>query len=149
MCPLKDIEIKESKDPWITNKILELINGKNDLLAEAKKNQDPKIWDIARNMRNFVASLVKEAKRDLFSNEIENNHDPAKLWKKIHSMFPDRPVHGKINLMNTATGVLIEEREIPDYANAFFTSVGSNIIQDTGFDIENRTYEGTNFPRIF
>ena len=78
--------------------------------------------------------MVKEAKRDYFINEIGNDHEPAKFWSRLHSMFPDKPTTGKINLLE-----MLDESEWPDYANTFFsfTSIGTNITQDTGFDVNN------------
>ena len=37
MCPLKDIKIKQTKEPWMSNEIIELIYDKNNLLKKAKK----------------------------------------------------------------------------------------------------------------
>ena len=149
MCPLKNIKINKQKDPWITNEILELINDKNDLLAGAKCSKLVEDWDNAQTARNLVSSMIKEAKRDYLTNEIGNNHDPNKFWNRLHSMFPDKPTSGKINLKNSNTNEMLKENDIPDYANTFFTSVGSNIICDTGFDIRNWSYEGIKLPQTF
>ena len=65
MCPLKNIKIKKKKDPWITNDILEFKNDKNDLLNVAKNTQLVDDWQAARNARNLVASIVKDAKKKL------------------------------------------------------------------------------------
>ena len=142
MCPLKNIKIKKHKDPWISNDILELINDKNDLLDIAKTTQLEADWQSARNARNLTASIIKDAKRNYLSNEIDMDHDPNKFWKRLHSMFPDKPVSGKINLKDTITKEEIHEQNIPDYANDFFTKIGSNIIADTGFCLEDWSYLG-------
>ena len=149
MCPLKRIKIKRQKDPWITNEILEFIHDKNNLLQEAKRTQHTDDWDAARIARNLVASMIKDAKRDYLTNEINNDHDPRKFWDRLHSMFPDKPTTGKINLLNAQNGEMLEESQTPDYANAFFTSIGSKIIQETGFDINNWSYKGDEYPNNF
>ena len=149
MCPLKNIKIKKQKDPWITNEILELINDKNDLLDLAKMTQIAEDWDNARLTRNLVASMIKEAKRSYLTNEIEANHDPNKFWKRLHSMFPNKPTTGKINLVDQQSGENLSENDIPNHANAFFTSIGSNIIRDTGFQPENWSYKGLEPPNVF
>ena len=131
---------------------MELINDKNDLLTEAKKNHTPESWDNAQDARNLVSTMNKDAKRDFLTNEIENDHEPSKFWKKLHSMFPDKPSHGKINLKDQATDNMISEDAIANYANSFFTSVGSNFIHETGFKIEDWFYEGIEgieFPQNF
>ena len=149
MCPLKKIKIKKQKDPWISNDILELINDKNDLLETAKNTQHADDWQAARNARNLVASLVKDAKRNYLSDEIDNNLDPNKFWKRLHSMFPDKPTTGKINLKHLNTQEEIEEHNIPDYANNFFTQIGSKIIDETGFRLEDWSYSGMELPVQF
>ena len=149
MCPLRDIKIKKQKDPWITNELLELINDKNDLLADAKGNQNLENWDNARTARNLVASMIKDAKREYLISEIENDYDPGKFWKRLHAMFPDKPSTGKINLIDPTTDEMVQEHLIPGYANAFFTSIGPNIIRDTGFDMKNWSYKGTVYPTVF
>ena len=149
LCPIRDIKIKKKKDPWITNELLELINDKNDLILEAKKKQTPECWDNARIARNLVASMVKDAKRDYLTSEIENDQDPGKFWKRLHSIFPDKPCSGKINLIDPANGEMMEEQRIPDYSNDFFTSIGLNIIQETGFDIREWSYKGTVLPPTY
>ena len=141
-CPLKDVKIKKQKDPWITNEILELINDKNDLLGETKRSQDTESWENVRAARNVAAALIKDAERNFLTNEIENNHDPAKFWKKLHTMFPDKPFHAKVNLVDPVDGCMIDEGAISGYANDFFTSIGSNIIQETGFEMDNWTCDG-------
>ena len=93
--------------------------------------------------------MIRNAKKDYLSNEIEHNHDPNTFWKKIHAMFPDKPSSGRISLFDEITGTLLDENNIPGYANAFFTSIGSNIIRDTGFDMNNWSFKGTQFPSVF
>ena len=69
--------------------------------------------------------MINDLKWDYLTNEIENNHDPAKFWKKkMHSMFPDEPSTGNINLIDQENNETIYESLIPNYANAFFTSIG-------------------------
>ena len=149
MCPLKNIKIKKKKDPWISNELLEFVNDKNDLLQIAKTTQSDEDWQAARIARNLVASLIKDAKRDYLTNEIENNHDPNKFWKKLHLMFPDKVTSGKIKLKDPLTHGEIDDHDIPNYANNFFTQIGSNIINETGFVLEDWDYGGTEFQSQF
>ena len=120
MCPLKNIKIRKVKDPWITNDILELINDKNDLVHIAKRTHLKEDWQATRIARNLVASIVKDAKRDYLRNELDNNVDPNKFWKRLHHMFPDKPTTGKIRLKDSITNEKIEEHAIPNCANSFF-----------------------------
>ena len=40
----------------------------------------------ARIARNYVASLIKNAKREYLTDDIENNNNPNKFWSKINSI---------------------------------------------------------------
>ena len=43
MCPLKDFRIKQKKEPWISNELIELIKDKDNLLKRAKKSKDQQL----------------------------------------------------------------------------------------------------------
>ena len=49
-CPSKLYNIKNMKDPWITNESLEMIHDKDYFLAKAKKHGKIDDWRIARNL---------------------------------------------------------------------------------------------------
>ena len=51
MCPLRTFDIKNMKDPWISNKILESIHDKDLLIKRAKRTDNVDDWKIARNAR--------------------------------------------------------------------------------------------------
>ena len=64
MCPIRNFVIKNRKDPWITNEILEKIHDKDRLLHKAKY-QD---WINARLARNNVNRNIKPLKSDFISD---------------------------------------------------------------------------------
>ena len=64
-CPFKTFKIKNVKDPWIMNELLEMIHDKDYFLAKAKKYGDLDDWRIARNVRNQTKVLVKNSKRTI------------------------------------------------------------------------------------
>ena len=41
ICPLKSFKIKQEKEPWITNELIEIIKDKDLALKRAKKKKDP------------------------------------------------------------------------------------------------------------
>ena len=43
MCPLKTYKIKQEKEPWITNNLIELIKDKDKALRQAKRSKDPQL----------------------------------------------------------------------------------------------------------
>ena len=145
MCPLKNIKSKKQKDQWISNDLLEIINDKDDLLRIAKSTNLPDEWIAARNARNMVVSLVKNAKRDFLLDEVNNVHNPNKFWSKMQSLFDEKSSSGHINIVNSQTGLQVPDDEIPNYANSFFGNIGNSIIDSTGFSIENWEYNGQEY----
>ena len=89
ICPIKTFNIKQLKDPWITNEILEAIHDKDYLLARAKKSNKPADWVIARRRRNEVKNLTKYAKSNFIKNNLnEYNNDSKKCWKSLSDILP-------------------------------------------------------------
>ena len=126
---------------------MEFINDKNDLLEIAKNTGQEEDWNAARISRNFVAGMIKNGKRDFLTNEIEN--EPKKFWSKLHCMFPGKLSSGRISLSDPLQQNVLEDMEIPDHINTFFTNVGSSIVSETDFRYENLTFEDTVFPQTF
>ena len=62
MCPLRSFKIKNMKDPWITNEIIESIHDKDALLRKAKRSNDDNDWLSAREARNSVNHDIKNIK---------------------------------------------------------------------------------------
>ena len=60
-----------------------------------------------------MSSLIKDAKRDFLTKEIENNHDPNKFWKKLHQKSPDKPTSSKIKLKDPGTAEELDEQDMP------------------------------------
>ena len=149
MCPVKEIKIKKPKAQWISNELLEFINDKDDLLILAKTTNSPDDWNAARIARNYVASLIKNAKKDYLIGEVDNNNDPNKFWSKMGTLFRDRPETGQIKITNPQTNSQVPENETPDYVNNFFSNIGNDILNSLNFDINNWTYKGNVLPQIF
>ena len=82
-CPSKEYKIKNVKDPWIMNELLEMIHDKNYFLAKAKKNGNIDDWRIARNLRNQTKALIKNAKIDFIKEQLEKIKVIAKNFGEI------------------------------------------------------------------
>ena len=90
-CPTKHFKIKQVKDPWITNEILEAIHDKDLLLARAKRSDLQVDWEIARRRRNEVKNLTKHAKSNFIKdNLVEHKNDSKKFWKSLSNILPTK-----------------------------------------------------------
>ena len=137
-CPSKKYNIKNLKDPWITNELLEMIHDKDYFLAKAKKHGKNDDWRIARNLRNQTKSLVKNAKIVFIKEQLEpNKSDSKKFWRNIKTIIPDASTNKQIHL-NYENNSAISEKDTSSYINEFFTSIGPLLARK---DTSNYTYQ--------
>ena len=64
LCPQKEFKVKEIKDPWISNEILEEIKDKDRLLFTARRTKKEEDWVLARQARNRVGCMIVQARAD-------------------------------------------------------------------------------------
>ena len=100
-CPQKDFKVKEIREIWVTNEILEEIKDKDRALAIAKRSGKVEDWRFAKSERNRVGRLVEQAKAEfLKEQQVELADDPKKFWRLVKSVVPGkRRVASKISLV--------------------------------------------------
>ena len=64
MCPLKTFKIKQEKEPWISDQLIELIKDKDHALRRAKKRKDPQLWKEAKRLRNNCIKRLRDARAE-------------------------------------------------------------------------------------
>ena len=89
MCPLKMFKIKQEKEPWISNQLIELIKDKDHALKKAKNKKDPMLWTEAKRLRNSCTKRLREARAEYIKDNLENNMgNQKKFWKNIQNVIP-------------------------------------------------------------
>ena len=102
-CPQRKFKVREIRDPWITDEILEEIKDKDNYLKHAKISGLVEDWLRAKRERNRVGTMVRDAKAE-FVKEQQREHrgDPKKFWKVITSIVPGKKEpHSQITLNDT------------------------------------------------
>ena len=130
MCPLKSFKIKQEKEPWITNELIEIIKDKDLALKRAKKRKDPELWKEAKRLRNTCIRRLREARADYIKENLNNNMgDQKKFWKNIQNVLPSKRTYGPLNLklIDQSTGKHIAEESTASYINDFFVNIGPNL----------------------
>ena len=69
MCPVKSFKVSKSRDPWVTNEILEEIRDKGLAIKKARKSGRADHLLLAKNERNRVEKLVDRARAIYFKDE--------------------------------------------------------------------------------
>ena len=80
ICPVKTFKIKKLKDPWISQEILENIRDKDILLTRAKHTNNAEDWKRARDRRNEVRDIVKNAKSDFIKEDLNEHQNDSKKF---------------------------------------------------------------------
>ena len=127
MCPIRNFVIKNRKDPWITNEILEEIHDKDRLLHKAKKTGLDQDWINARLARNNVNRNIKQLKSDFISDNLDTHqNEPKKFWKDIQLILPsNKSTSANTSLIHDDNNVPIyDNKEAADFMNNFFINIG-------------------------
>ena len=88
--PLQSRRVRAESLPWVTFDIRTLMRKRNFHHKRAQKTKSTDDWDKYRELRlrNKTTRLIRDAKRDFYSNTInENKSDSAKLWKTLKSVI--------------------------------------------------------------
>ena len=133
-CPQKMFRVREIREPWVSNEIIEEIKDKDRVLREAKKSGKREDWETAKRERNRVGRLVEQAKADFLVDQQEQfQDDPKKFWRLIKSIVPGKNKgHGKIALSSKEeNGVEIEIKgdQIANFINDFFCDIGPKLAE--------------------
>lgn len=84
--PFMTMRIRSSTLPWLNENIRNLIKVRNFYHKKAQKSGFCNDWAIYRAIRNKVVSQIRYAKRNYYSNLVEENkNDSGKLWNAMKS----------------------------------------------------------------
>ena len=127
-CPQKLFKVKEVREPWITNELLEEVKDKDSLLRIAKRSGKVEDWVTAKLARNRVCRLVEQVKADFLKEQQEELvDDPKKFWRLVKTIVPGKKSgKGRITLIDregNPDGESIEDSCTADFVNSFFSSI--------------------------
>ena len=83
MCPLKLFKIKQEKEPWISNQLIEIIKDKDSALKRAKKSKYPVLWMEAKRLRNNCTKRLRDARADFIKENLNKNQVNQKNSGKV------------------------------------------------------------------
>ena len=148
MCPLKEFHIKNKKDPWITNEILESIRDKDVLLRRAKITNNIGDWEIARQARNRVNMNIKNVKADFIKDNLDQHQsDSKRFWKDIQNILPKKNKSNQRNytLKDNNGELVFDPKSASDLINEYFTNIGPKLAQSFN---SNWLFRGTTCDHV-
>ena len=131
VAPQKEFRVKEVREPWVTNEILEEIKDKDRVLREARQSGLAGDFVRARMERNRVGRLIEQAKADFLKDQQEELvDDPKKFWRLVKSILPGKgKSRRKITLADRKEGkdMEVEDTDTANYINKFFSGIGPKL----------------------
>ena len=132
ICPLKSFKVKEVREPWVTNELLEEIKDKDRSLKTAKRSGKSEDWKKDRIDRNQVGRLVELARANFLTDQqYQLADDPKKFWRVVKTVVPGKKsTSGRISLVNNErvdNPQNIEQNDTANFINDFFCNIGPNL----------------------
>ena len=89
--PLQSKRARGDSLPWLTSDIRTMMRKRNFHHKRAQKTKSIDEWKTYKELRNKTTRLIRDTKRDFFSNVInENKKDSAKLWKTLKNVISNK-----------------------------------------------------------
>ena len=134
-CPKKSFRVKQIKEPWVTNEIIEEIKDKDRSLRDAKRSGKVEDWETAKRARNRVGRLVEQGKSDFLKEQQEElENDPKKFWRLVKDIVPGKKAKSSKISLSTADGagneVNLDNEEVAPFINEYFCGIGPKLAQN-------------------
>ena len=132
VAPKKHCRIKVRTQPWITHDILVSIRERDKHLKNFHRNKDQISLQQFRKWRNKTQQLVKEAKKDFISNEIESNkNNSKKLWDSLKLLgYQNKPKTKEHTVLKIDNEICFDPVTVAEHINDFFINVAHRLTAD-------------------
>ena len=123
--PVKSIRFRQKSCPWLDHRddIFNVMHERDYHHKKAIHSKDGQThhWNEYRVLRNKVNTMMKEAKRDYYTNKINDSAgNMSNMWKTLKELLPNK----KGNLANLPS-VCNSNMELANEFNKHFTNVGT------------------------
>ena len=72
--------------------------------------------------------IIRRAKQDFLQDALERDGTATKcFWEKVNYLLPKNDNSSTIRLIETEQNAVIEDSDLPDYINNFFTGIGPKL----------------------
>ena len=126
--PLQNKKTKLNKIPWINNEIKSLIIKRDKLKRKAiitKLNSD---WQNYKKMRNDITTLLRQEKRNYYSNKLlTEKSNPKAASKTINHLLGKNRGSTKVNELDLNGTSVTDSNEIAESLNDYFSNIGPNL----------------------
>ena len=131
--PVKKKILRSNENPFMTKSLRKAIMKRSQLKNKFIKKRNKTNWQKYKNQRNFCSNLLKQTKRNYFSNlDLNSLNDSKKFWKNIKPLFSDKGSSTNKVMICEKEEIVSNEKEVADLMNNHFVNVTKelNLKQD-------------------
>ena len=122
--PIKKKILRSNENPFMTKALRKAIMVRSKLKKKFLKNRSKLNWRKYKNQRNFCTNLLKQTKRNYFSNlNLSSLSDSRKFWKKIKPLFSDKGASSNKIIICDNENIISDEKKVADLMNNHFTNI--------------------------
>ena len=123
--PIATKRVRAKTLPWLTANIRNRMKCHDYHHAKALKMKTTEQWSAYRTLPNKTTGLIRAAKRDYFSNLIEENKgDSSKFWKSLKFAISTNTKNSNIGCLETTCDLTYEPGQTAQgFAHYFGTAV--------------------------
>merc|ERR1712059_87903 len=101
LAPMKVIQQKKNRVPYITDKTYKLQNERDKMFKKARATQDMEDWKEYKNKRNEVVKELRKDEKQYKINSLKSKpKDPTSQWKAVKNILNIKPVKPPTKIMD-------------------------------------------------
>ena len=105
---------------------------RDNSLRTASKSKLERDWDLYKQAKNRVSSLIRRTKQAYFKNKIsENKNNTRKLWNLIKCLSRDEDSRSSIEKLIDNGNVITDKTSMAELLNTFFIDLLKNYSSET------------------
>ena len=116
---MKTVKPKHKLNPLIADDIKDLMRTKDSMHRKARKTGSVNDWQVLRDLKKKVKSILRKAEIEYFNEQIcANKNNSGAIWKTIRKALPKKS--------SCTTPYTKDSSILANEFNQFFYSVGVN-----------------------
>ena len=132
IAPIKEVRIKSRTEPWMDDRILQMLRERDRLLILSNENKTNKnLRSLFNATRNKVQREIKKAKANYFKNKVEENqHDSKKLWGQLKTLGYNYKVKDRSKIVIDLDGEkCYDSKKVSETFKNYFLNIASNLVK--------------------
>ena len=128
--PWKQVKIRSTSAPWISDEIRYKMNRRYKLFKKAINTKCPSLWQEYKRARNEVTSALRLAKASYFSNMFDEVKNTTAYWKLLNKAT-NPTLRKSIGPLKREDGTLAQsDEEKAALMNSHFSTIGERLADE-------------------